>query len=135
MAVINLVTANTVRVVESWQQVTGVVDETVDAGAPARLATADGRITNSNGSSAAEGRTLGLAARRATSGALTIIKKGIMDGWDLDALAYDAPVYVSNTDGRLDTVAGTVSVIVGRVIGVKAGVQGSALQKMLLIDL
>lgn len=34
----------------------------------------------------------------------------------LDGLAYGAQVYLSNTEGRLADAAGTVSVVVGRVI-------------------
>lgn len=43
------------------------------------------------------------------------IKNGSMFGFDLTDLDYDAPVYVSNTAGGLDTAAGDVSLVVGRV--------------------
>lgn len=43
------------------------------------------------------------------------IKEGAVSGFDLSGLAYDAPVYLSDTAGELADAAGTVSVVVGRV--------------------
>ena len=57
-----------------------------------------------------------------------------MDGWDLSALDYDAPVYLSDTDGRLSTVAGTTSVVMGRVIAVSGSTLGTAYDKILSVE-
>ena len=56
-------------------------------------------------------------------------------GFALTALAYDAIVYLSDTDKKLADAAGTVSTIVGRVIPVPATTLGTAYDKVLFIDL
>src|SRR6185503_19512073 len=91
--------------------------EAVTAGAPVRLDASAGKFTNANGSSAGEARIWGIATRTVAAGeALTAIRNGVLDGFDLSGMNYDAAVYLSDTDGRLDTAAGTVSTVVGRVI-------------------
>jgi hypothetical protein len=135
MANIALVTANRINVVQSYRQLTLPAAEAIVAGAPVRLDTATGRWTNSNGSSAGEARTKGVATKNVQAGeGLTAIQSGIMDGYDLTALAYDAPVYVSDTDGRLGDAAGTVSVVAGRVIPGFATTLGTAADKLLEVN-
>lgn len=51
---------------------------------------------------------------RQAGNAVTGIAVGLLDGYDLDALAYGAPIYVGNT-GNLSDTAGTNSQVVGRV--------------------
>ncbi len=127
-----------VRVLESWQQFTYPAAELILEGAPIRLdvtATTGGRWMNGNGTVAAEARVLAIATHRADVGvALTGIKKGVLDGYDLTQ-AYDAPIYVSNTDGKLGDAAGTVSTLAGRVIPAFATTRGTAADKLLLVDL
>lgn len=106
--------------------------EAITAGAPIRLDTATGRWTNANGSSAAEARVTHIAVRTVTAGeSLTGVRGCLVDGYVLDALDYDAPVYLSNTDGRLSDTAGTTSVIVGRVVPGFAMTLGNAPDKLL----
>src|SRR6476646_4988632 len=109
MTAIALVTANRVSVVESVWQKTLVAEEAITAGAPVRIDTA-GKFTNSNGTTTTENRAWGIATKTVAAGeAVIAVRNGTMDGFDLSGLAYDAPVYLSDTDGRLDTAAGTVS--------------------------
>ena len=132
---IALVTADKVEIVESIIQMTLPTAEDITAGAPVRIDTTNGKWTKANGTSAGEARAWGVATRTAKSGnALTAIRKGVMDGWDLSALDYDAPVYLSDTDGRLSTVAGTVSTVIGRVIPGTSTTLGTAFDKMLSIE-
>lgn len=136
MATIALVTANRVEVVESIKQMTLPAAEAITAGAPVRLDTTNGKWTNANGSSAAEARVWGIATRTVVAGeALTAVRNGVMDGWDLSGLAYDATVYLSDTDGRLDTAAGTVSTVIGRVIPATSPALGTAYDKVLGVEL
>ena len=136
MANIALVTANKVSVVESIVQMTLPTAEAVTAGAPVRIDTSTGRFTKANGTVAAEARIYGIAARTVVAGApVTAIRKGVMDGFVLDALAYDAAVYLSDTDGRIGDAAGTVSTVVGRVIPGTSNNIGVGLDKLLFIDL
>jgi hypothetical protein len=136
MATIALVTANKVEVVESIKQMTLPAAEAITAGAPVRIDTAAGRFTNANGTTAAEARIWGIATRTVAAGeGVTAIRSGVMDGWDLSGLAYDAAVYLSDTDGRIDTAAGTVSTVVGRVIPATATTLGTAYDKILSVEL
>lgn len=131
-----LVTANRLTVVESIIQDTKVAAEAISAGQAVRIDTANGKFTKSNGSSAGEARTFGIAVKTVAAGQpVTAIKKGVIDGYDLAALAYDADVFVSNTDGALADAAGTVSKVAGRVIGGGNETLGTAYDKLLFVDL
>lgn len=125
-----------ISVVESDKQRTGIAAETIVAGAPVRYDTATGRFTNSNGTTAPEARVWGLALYDAVAGqALTAVRSGIVDGFDFTAQAYDAPIYVSDTDGRIGDTAGTVSTVIGRVVSATATTTGTALDKVLSLEL
>jgi hypothetical protein len=119
MANLSLVTANRVRNASKNYSVTdtGVAIEAITAGA--------------------EARAIGIALKTVAAGeALTILMYGELDGIDLSALAYDAPVYMSDTDGRLSGDAGdsTVDVIIGRVVPAWATTLGTAADKLLRVN-
>lgn len=136
MANISLVTANKVNVVESIIQMTLPAAEAIIAGAPVRLDTANGKFTNANATNANEARIYGIATKTVAAGeALTAIRKGVMDGFDVSALAWDADIYLSDTDGRIADAAGTVSTKVGRVIPGTATTLGTAYDKIVFVDL
>lgn len=136
MADINLVTANKVNIVESIKQLTAPAVEAITAGMAMRLDTATGKFTKAKATDAAEARVKWIAVKTVAIGeAVTGIENGVMDGYDLSGLAYDAPVYLSDTDGRLADAAGTVSTVIGRVIPGTATTLGTALDKLLLVDL
>lgn len=132
-----LVTAETVRIVGIPRcQYTYPGEEAITGGQAVRLSTSTGKLTKSNGTTAPEARLKGIATRspEATGLGVTVIRKGFLDGYDLSALAYDAPIYLSDTDGRLSTVVGTVTVLVGRVVPAFAAGLNSA-DKILEIDI
>ena len=138
MANLALVTANKLEIVESIEQMTLPTAETVHPGQAARLDTSSGKYTKANGTTAPEARIYGIATGGKVNVAnepVTAIRKGVVDGYDLSALAYDAPVYLSDTDGTLADAAGTVSVVVGRVIPGFGITLGTAADKLLFIDL
>ena len=136
MTAIDLTTANKVEIVESIEQMTLPAAEAITAGMAVRIDTSAGTFTKANGSTAAEGRAYGIATRTvAARQAVTAVRKGVMDGWDLSGLAYDADVFLSDTDGRLDTATGTVNVKVGKVIPGSGAAIGSGFDKMLAVDL
>lgn len=117
-------------------QATYPAAEAITAGAPIRLDTANGRWTNANATSAAEARASHVATRTVIAGeSLTGVRRCTLDGFNLDALAYDAAVYISNTDGRLADAAGTTSVVVGRVVPGFAVTLGTAADKLLDVQL
>ena len=138
MADLTLVTANKVEIVESLEQMTLPTDEAVNPGQAARIAAATGRFTKANGTAAGEAGIYGIATGGVANVAgqpVTAIKKGVLDGYDLSGLDYGDPVYLSDTDGALADAAGTVSVVVGRVIPGTSTTLGTAYDKLLLVDL
>lgn len=131
-----LVTAGRVRVVESFIQQTAPLAETLAVGDAVRFDTATGKFTGANGSSAGEARMYGILVSKDGAGAVgTAIRKGLIDGFALAALDYDAPVYLSNTDKTLADAAGSTSVVVGRVSPAFGTTLGTAADKLLFIDL
>lgn len=131
-----LLAANTVHVVESLEQMTLPAVEAITAGMPVKIDPSTGKFSIANGSSAGEARIYGIATKTVAAGlAVTAIRHGVIDGFALSAVAYDAPVYASNTDGTLADSAGTVTTaIVGRVIPATSAAIGAAFDKLLLVD-
>jgi len=134
MADIALTTAERIDVVESIEQSTLPAGEAITAGAPVRQNTS-GAFVNGNGTNATEAAIYGIATQTVKTGeALTAVKKGVLDGFNFSQ-AYAAPIYVSDTDARLGDAAGTVSVLVGRVIAAWGQQIGTAADKLLAVDL
>ncbi len=137
MALITLQTASRVEVVESIEQMTLLAAETITPGACVRIDTSTGKFTNGNGTSAAEARIYGIAVGSHDIPAgmpVTAVRMGTLDGFSFSQ-AYDAAIYASDTDGRLGDAAGTVSVVVGRVVPGAAEPLGGALAKLLQVHL
>lgn len=134
MADIAVATAGKIHIVGApTQQLTLLTGEAVVAGAPVRINTS-GQFVNGNGTDATEAAVYGIAtASKAAGLALTAVRKGILDGYTFSQ-AYNAAIYVSDTDARLADAAGTVSVKVGRVIPGTASDAGSY-DKLLFVDL
>jgi hypothetical protein len=136
MALIALAVADKVEVVGfPVRQLTLPAAEAIVAGAPVRIDTSNGKFTNANGSGAAEARVWGISTATVPAGMpCTAIRNGIMDGFTFSQ-AYDAAIYLADTDGRLGDAAGTVSVVVGRVIPGTATALGTAYDKLLSVEL
>lgn len=136
MATIPVVTAGRVRAVESIQQFTLPAGGSITAGDLVRLDTTTGRLIRANATTAGNARAIGVALSSVPEGqTVTAVRKGILDGFDLDALNFDAPLYVSDTAGRIDDTAGTVSVVIGRVVPGTAATTGTGYHKLLAVDL
>ena len=126
MTVIALTRTARVEIVESIEQRTLVASEAITPGAPVRIGT-DGKFTNGNGTTTTEADVYGIATgdRIVPAGmALTALARGTLDGFTF-AGDPNALIYVSDTDGSLDTAAGTVSKVVGKIVPGTAGVLGS----------
>lgn len=117
------------------QQFTIPGGEALVAGQAARLDVTTGKLTSAKGTTAAEARFLGIVTNtpEAVGLASTVVRRGIVDGFDLGALAYDAPIYLSDTDGAISGTTGTVGTVIGRVIsGFAAGL--NVPDKLLLVE-
>lgn len=136
MADIGLVIAEKVNVVESFIQATLVAGENITGGQAVKIDPTTGTAHLSNGTAAAEARIFGIALKSVVSGLpVTILRKGVIDGFDVDGNDFDDPIYLSDTDGTLADAAGTVSVVVGRVIPGTAVLLGDGYDKLLFVDL
>lgn len=137
MAAIALAVANTVSIVESIHQMTLPAAEAITPGAPVRIDTSTGKFTAANGTAAGEARVWGIATGKKAIPAgwpVTAIRRGVLDGYTFSQ-AYDAAIYLSDTDATLADSAGTVSVVVGRVIPATAVTTGTAYDKLLSVEL
>lgn len=75
-----------------------------------------------DGSAATTAQIHGIAITGAAIGqAVAVLQYGMVEGFAITGLAYDARVYVSDTAGALADAAGTVPVTVGRVVGLTDG--------------
>lgn len=118
-------------------QFTGPAGEAIAEGDRCKFVAGTGLIELGNGTNAAEIAPGGIALHAAAVGeTLTIVNKGIVDVGPLaafDALNFNSPIYVGDTDGQFGTDAGdsTVDTIVGRVI---PGWDGTTVQRLLYLN-
>lgn len=133
MSAIALVTANKVEIVSSIDQRTFPAAVAITAGAPVQV-NASGKWIIALGTTAAAARRTYIATRTVLAGQpLTAIRQGVLDGFDLSALAYNAPVYLSDA-GAVDTATGTVTTILGYVEPGWAQPLGTAADKILAVN-
>lgn len=92
----------------------------------------NGKAALADASAAGTLITVGIALDSVGAGqALSVLKAGFVAGATLTGLAYGDAVYISDTAGGLDTAAGTVSKVIGRVAPVN---QAGNIQKALYIQ-
>jgi len=129
------ITASDVKVVEVVEQFTGGAGAAIDAGVAVKYNLTSGLIDKAKATTSALARCVGIAVTSTSRQpkAPTVIRKGLLDvGEALAALDYGVEVYLSDTDGRLDTAAGTVSKVIGTVV---AGYSNTTPDKLLRVDL
>lgn len=95
----------------------------------------DGKVDLADADDAGKQQFRGIAlVKTAASQPVTVMKKGMIFGFDVQSLDADARVYVSDTAGKLDTAAGTLSVTAGRVMGTTDINASGAVVKVLFVD-
>ena len=130
-----LTTAARLNVVESLEQMTLACAEAIVAGQSVRLDTSTGRFTKANATTVAEARAYGMAVRSAAAGeGVTAIRRGVIDGYALAALNYDADVFLSDTDGMPADAPGEITTVIGKVIPGAMTALGTAQDKLLRVD-
>ena len=95
-----------------------IAHEDIDAGEAVYEVTASGKAGLATAAAANNlAQFRGIALKNAKAGyAVDVLERGEIQGFTLaGVLDYDAPVYLSDTAGALDTAAGSVTVIVGAV--------------------
>lgn len=96
-----------------------------------------GKLKAARGTTAPLARVYGITLRSVKAGfGVTVLRSGILDGFDLSGLDYDDPVFLSDTAGGiLADAAGTVSTVIGRVIPGTSTLLGTAYDKLLEVEL
>lgn len=124
------------RVEESIEQGTYPTGEAIAEPMAVRFDT-NGKVVKASAAAAgtADVKGIGLARRPGANYGLTVLKQGVLEGFDLSSLAFGAAVYLSDTPGRLSTAAGTVSVIVGYVEPIHNNLNGGTPGKVLRVKL
>ena len=98
---------------EAWTLRAGVA---ITKGQAVAINTTTGLAILADASTGSDNNVRGIAMNDAAIGEpVTCMTHGSLAGYTLSGMAYDAPVYVSNTAGGLDTGAGDVSLVIGRV--------------------
>jgi hypothetical protein len=136
MSAIALVTADTLHIVESIEQMTGVAGVAITAGQIIRPDATTGLWALTDADNAGDVLNSYMATKTAAAGvALTGLKTGTVDGYNVAGLSYGDPVYIANTAGGLDTAAGTTSKVAGQVVPGFSQRLGSAPDKLLRVSL
>lgn len=120
-------------------QMTLPAAEALTAGNAVRIvpsSTGAGRWTKANASDLTEGRVWGIATRTVVAGeAVTAVRNGILDGFDVASLAYGDPLYLSDTDGTIADSYGTVDVLIGRIVPGTATTLGTAYDRLVKVEI
>lgn len=92
-----------------------IAAEAITKGQPV-YRTSAGKAGVADANAAGKQQFRGIALKAASAGQpVPVLKRGFLSGFVLSGVAYDGPVYLSDTAGSLADAAGTMSVICGRV--------------------
>lgn len=112
------VTADSVALVDpmSAETLPVILTATVTRGLAAYQLAATGKFGIADANDSGKEQFRGIFLDPGAAGqVVSLLKRGRLAGYDLSAMNYDDPVYLSNTPGALSTTAGAMSVLVGRV--------------------
>jgi hypothetical protein len=77
---------------------------------------ANGKIAKASAAVAETAKFRGMCLQTSGAQINDVLIRGEVGGLNISALAYDAPVYLSDTPGKLDDAPGTIPVVVGYVV-------------------
>ena len=119
---------------ESRLQDTQTAGEALTAGQVVTYATATGSWVKYT---AATGlNPYGVVLRSVAAGeSVTAIRKGVIDGYNLDSYTYNAAMYTSATAGAVADATSANAVVLGRVIPARSHLRGNNPDKLLFVDL
>jgi hypothetical protein len=90
---------------------------TVTKGQALYLVAASGKYGVADANDSGKEQVRGIALKAGAAGeTIPMLKRGPVAGFTISGMNYDAPAYLSNTAGALADAAGTMTVVVGRVI-------------------
>lgn len=109
--------------------------EAIEEGDAVRIDPTTGHFRLAAGDNAGTATYYGIALSKVgINRPVTAVRRGDLYGWDVDAKDFNTPVYLSDTDGKLDDGAGTVSVTIGRVAPHTAVPLGTSYGKLIRLD-
>ena len=130
------ITAADVAVVETIEQVTGPAHEAVDAGEVCYIVAASGKygLADENDSAPVnDPEGVAVVDANAANISITLIRQGVLDVGDaLAGMDYGAPVYLSQTPGKLADADPAAGIVIGEVI---PGWGYTTADKLLRVDL
>lgn len=146
MADIGLVAGASVRpvsgIANGHEQYTFEAEERIDAGQVFRINGTTGKAALADATVAGTAGPhlfVAIDGARQAGNAVTGVRKGLVEGFNLDAYAYNAPVYLSETAGAIaDAVpvtAGAVTHVIGRVMPTPVSGNPSVQDKILKVNL
>lgn len=104
--------------------------EAITAGQPVYVTSA-GKAGVADANASGKQQFRGIALKSVAAGEICpVLKRGYLSGYALSGVAYDGPVYLSDTAGKLADAAGTLSVNCGRV----SNLTDSDLTKILYVE-
>lgn len=122
-----------ISIEESVIQDTQIAGEALTAGQIVVHASASGNFIKA-GTGVQSGAVYGVVNRSVAAGeACTAVRKGVIDGYNLDSYNYGALMYVSANAGAIADAAG--GSVVGRVIPARSNLRGNNPDKLLFVDL
>lgn len=102
---------------ESAEVMPVIAGASVTRGLAAYMIAASGKFGIADANAAGLQQFRGVFLGPAADGqGVKLLKKGKCAGFDVSAMNYGDPVYLSDTAGGFDTAAGTMTVICGRVV-------------------
>lgn len=135
MADVVLRTAGQLRVEESLEQDTQPAGVAIAAGQSVIRDATTGRWILADASAAGTANAYGMAVKTVPAGmAVTAVRRGVIEGFNLDDQDYDEQIFLSDTAGGIADASGTVSAVVGRVMPVHSHLVGGVPDKLLHID-
>lgn len=135
MAALTYRTAGKIEIEESLEQMSAIAAEDITAGISCRFDETTGKAEIASAASSGTADAYGIALKTVKAGsALTLLRRGVVDGFVLDSLEFGDPVYMANTTGAAADTAGSVTVKIGTVIPAHANLVGGAVHKLLRVD-
>jgi hypothetical protein len=129
--------APAISVDESIIQDKQIAGEALTAGQLVTYATATGNwVKYTAGALGDTGRPYGIVNKSVAAGeAVTVTRKGVIDGYNLDAYTYGKAAYSSATAGAVADATSANAIVIGFVIPVRSQLRGSTPDKLLFVDL
>jgi hypothetical protein len=101
-----------------FERYTGIASVNLAAGVSVYIDT-NGKLAIADANGSGTDKWRGITMYKVNAGqSVSVLRRGTITTYDLAALAFDAPIYLSNTAGKLADAAGGTSLLVARVIAV-----------------